>query len=76
MQVVNMHEAKTRLSQLVAAVERGDAVVVSRRGKPVARIVPYEDPAPRRVFGSMRGRAAVDGRFFEPLPEDELAFWE
>ena len=76
MTVVNMHEAKTRLSQLVVEVERGGEVVVSRRGRPVARLVPYEPQAPRRVFGAMRGRARVDAAFFEPLPEDELAAWE
>ena len=76
MQMVNMHEAKTRFSQLVVEVERGGEVVVSRRGRPVARLVPYEPHPPRRTFGAMRGRASVDGRFFEPLPEDEAAAWE
>ena len=73
---VNMHEAKTRLSQLVVEVERGGEVIVSRRGRPVARIVPYAPQPPRRRFGAMRGQARVDAAFFEPLPEDELAAWE
>jgi prevent-host-death family protein len=76
MQVVNIHEAKTRLSQLVVEVERGGEVIVSRRGRPVARLVPYEAERPVRVFGAMKGKAKVDARFFEPLPEDELAAWE
>ena len=76
MMAVNIHEAKTRLSQLVVEVERGGEVVVSRRGRPVARLVRYEPPKPARAFGAMKGRASVDGRFFEPLPEDELAAWE
>lgn len=40
---VNMHEAKTRLSQLVKAVEeQGEIIILQRAGKPVARILPAE----------------------------------
>jgi len=43
METVNIHEAKAKLSGLVSAVERdGRAVVLSRYGKPVARIIPYQ----------------------------------
>ena len=46
---VNMHEAKTRLSELVKAVEeRGETIILQRHGKPVARIVNAEAPAPIR----------------------------
>jgi len=38
----NMHEAKTRLSELVAAVERGETVVIQRNGKPAVRLVPAD----------------------------------
>jgi len=39
----NMHEAKSRLSELVAAVqERGEIVILCRNGKPAARIVPAD----------------------------------
>jgi len=40
MKTVNVHEAKTRLSQLLTQVEAGEEVVISRAGKPVARLVP------------------------------------
>ncbi len=49
-----MHEAKTRLSELLRGVEAGDEVTVTRGGHPVARIVPIESvaPAPKRsLFG-------------------------
>lgn len=47
---VNMHEAKTRLSQLVKAVEeRGEIVILQRAGKPVAEIQPYTVPAAQPV---------------------------
>ena len=76
MTVVNMHEAKSRLSQLVVEVERGGDVVIARQDTPVARLVPFGDPPARRRFGAMRGRARVDDGFFDPLPESELAAWE
>ena len=45
MKNVNTHEAKTRLSELIAMVERGeDEVTICRNGKPVARLVAVEAP--------------------------------
>ena len=38
--VVNIHAAKTQLSQLVARVERGERITIARAGKPVAQLVP------------------------------------
>ena len=76
MKTVNIHEAKTHLSKLVAAVEAGGEVVLARAGKPVARLVPYTEPLPQRRFGSMKGRVWTTDAFFEPLPEEELAAWE
>ena len=48
MGMVNMHEAKSRLSELVGAVESGaeEEIVIARKGKPAARLVPLADPAP------------------------------
>ncbi len=53
----NIYEAKTHLSRLVAQVEGGEEVVLSRAGKPVARIVPWAEPvAGRRRLGMLAGR--------------------
>lgn len=41
---VYVHEAKTKLSKLLATVEAGEEVLIARRGKPVARLVKYERP--------------------------------
>lgn len=76
MTIVNVHEAKTRLSQLIAEVQAGGEVVIARNGAPVARLVREAGPAPHRCFGAMKGRASVTEAFFDPLPEDELAAWE
>ncbi|TDR94613.1 type II toxin-antitoxin system Phd/YefM family antitoxin [Enterovirga rhinocerotis] len=72
---VTVHQAKTHLSRLLAEVEGGATIVITRRGKPVATLQPIEG-RPKRVFGSMKGMLEIDERFFEPLPEDELRAWE
>ena len=75
MVTVNVHEAKTHLSRLLAKVEAGEDVVIARNGTPVARIVPVKRRG-KRQFGSMKGRIKLDESFFDPLPEEELAAWE
>jgi prevent-host-death family protein len=73
---INVHEAKTQLSRLLTRVEAGEEVIIARDGKPIARLAPLRARRPRRCFGALRGRVAVDDSFFEPLPEDELAGFE
>ena len=56
MKQVNIHEAKTRLSQLIAEVENGEEVVIARAGKPVVRVI--KEVAERPVIrepGAMKG---------------------
>ena len=75
MTTVNVHEAKTNLSRLLAQVEAGEEVIIARNGKPVARLVRCT-PRGKRQFGSMKGLIKLDDSFFDPLPEEELAAWE
>ncbi len=75
MPVVNVHQAKTHLSRLLAQVEAGEEVTIARNGTPVARLVPCRRRG-KREFGAMRGRISLDDSFFDPLPEEELAAWE
>ena len=55
MTMVNIHEAKTHLSRLIEAVERGEEVVIARAGKPVVTLNLYEPPK-RKLLppGSMK----------------------
>jgi prevent-host-death family protein len=65
-----MHEAKSKLSQLVERAVAGEDVVIARNGKPVARLVPVAATASlASVRGSWRGRVRMAGDFDE-LPED------
>lgn len=70
--VVNVGEAKTALSALIARAEKGEDIVLARAGKPVVRLTPISPRVPR--FGSFPGH--VPNSFFEPLPEEELRAWE
>ena len=70
---VNVQDAKTHLSRLLARVEAGEEVVIARGGRPVARLSPVESGAVREL-----GFVAYDvpDSFCDPLPDDELARWE
>jgi prevent-host-death family protein len=69
---VNMHAAKTHLSRLVERVEAGEEIVISRAGRPVARMVAVRGPTGSRTPGRLRGRVRISDDFDAPLP-DELA---
>jgi prevent-host-death family protein len=73
---VNVHEAKTHLSRLIERAAQGEVIVIARAGRPVAQLTALDTSPQMRRFGAMKGRAAVDDCFFEPLPDDELAAWE
>ncbi|TLF78349.1 type II toxin-antitoxin system Phd/YefM family antitoxin [Nocardia cyriacigeorgica] len=51
----NIHEAKTNLSRIIERVERGEEIVISRAGHPVAKVVPLKRRVNRRGRGSLRG---------------------
>jgi prevent-host-death family protein len=54
---VNMHEAKTHLSKLVARVESGEQIMITRAGKPAAKLVPVAQAKPgKRKLGGWEGR--------------------
>jgi prevent-host-death family protein len=71
----NMHEAKSRLSELVKAVEGGEIVILQRNGKPVAEIHPYSKPKKfrrdLRPEPSLRPILAPGYDPVEPLSDDE-----
>jgi len=69
----NVQEAKTRLSELLNMVERGEEVVIAKAGKPVARLVKIERPTKRRL-GFVKGQ--LPDNFLEPMDEEELTLWE
>lgn len=74
---VTIHEAKSNLSRLVAAVEAGEEVVVCRGPQPVARLVAYRRPAGRRpTVGEITSRPVrIKPGCFAPLSDAEMESW-
>ena len=74
---VNIYEAKTRLSELVAQASRGETVVIAKNGTPLAKLVPLSDGPKRKiVYGSMKGQFVESDDFDAPLPDDLQALFE
>lgn len=72
MKSVNVHEAKTNLSRLLAEVEGGEEVVIARAGSPVARLVAARPvAAPRRQLGPLRGQFTMPDDF-DHWAQDEI----
>lgn len=71
---VNIHEAKTHLSRLLARVAGGDEVVIAKNGVPVARLVRAADPG-ARIPGRFRGQIQGVDALIEPFPLDDVALW-
>lgn len=67
---VGMHEAKTKLSQLVERAERGEEIVITRNGKPAVKLAPIAAaPSLSSVRGAWRGRVSI-AEDFDELPDD------
>lgn len=58
--VVNTHEAKSRLSELIRAAEAGAEIIVARNGQPVARIVAWTAEKSQRTPGAWAGQVQYD----------------
>jgi prevent-host-death family protein len=69
----NIHEAKTKLSRIIERVERGQEIVISRAGKPVAKVVPLPTKVHRPGRGSLKGHLALSADWDAPIVNDEIA---
>jgi prevent-host-death family protein len=76
MKQVNIHDAKTRLSELLARVEAGEEITIAKAGRPVARLVPVREKAGERTPGTAKGKVMIGRDFEEPLPEQLLSEFE
>lgn len=68
--VVNVHEARTHFSRLLDRAHAGEEIILSKAGKPYARLLPV---ASQRRPGRLGGR--IGDEFFDPLPAEELDAW-
>jgi prevent-host-death family protein len=70
-ETINVYEAKTHLSQLIARVEAGEEITLSRNGRAVARIVPLSWQTIVRKPGSWKGRIVIHDDFDDFTEQDE-----
>jgi prevent-host-death family protein len=72
--MINVHEAKTNFSKLLELAHAGQEIILSKAGKPYARLMPLARVDRTRRPGRL---PEIDtSQFFDPLPERELAAWE
>lgn len=71
--MVNVHEAKAKLSEYLEAVARGERVLICKRNRPIAelRAVEPERTEPRPV-GLAKGQGSIPPEFFDPMPDEFL----
>ncbi|MGH3959145.1 type II toxin-antitoxin system Phd/YefM family antitoxin [Mycobacterium sp.] len=67
----NVYDAKTNFSRLVARAESGDEIVISRHGRPVARLVPYRPDRPVRRLGLLKGKVKIAPDFDDFTAADD-----
>jgi prevent-host-death family protein len=73
--IVNVHEAKTHFSKLLARVSAGEEIVIAKAGKPVARLAPIAPAtAKKRVPGIDKGKIWM-AKDFNTMSEEELDDW-
>jgi prevent-host-death family protein len=72
----NIHQAKSQLSKLIEAVQRGESVTIAKAGKPVAVLGPVRARSIPRRRGFLKGQIQLGPEFDEPLPSDVLEAFE
>lgn len=70
MDIVNTHEAKTHLSQLLERVAKGEEIIIAKAGKPIARLIGYRGEDRDRTGGQWKGKVRISDDFDDPLPDD------
>jgi prevent-host-death family protein len=69
----NIHDAKTNLSRIIERVERGEEIVISRAGQPVAKLIPLPRTPRRAGRGSLRGKLVLADNWDSPEINEAIA---
>jgi prevent-host-death family protein len=69
MQITNISEAKAQLSSLIERVSSGEEIIIGKAGKPVARLIRYENNRRPRRPGALKGKIKI-AEDFDELPDD------
>lgn len=76
MSEINVYQAKTQLSRLLDRAAGGEEILITRHGRPVARLGPIRETPPARKLGRLRGRIKTTTDFDAPLPDEILDAFE
>jgi len=69
----NIHDAKTNLSRIIDRVEHGEEIIISRAGKPVAKLIPLVRTVKRVGRGSLRGKLVLADDWDTPETNSSIA---
>ncbi len=73
---INLHQAKTHLSRLVEQAAKGEEIVITKGGRPVARLVALATPGrKKRKPGALKGRMKLSPGWDAPMTREELALF-
>ncbi len=73
--MINIHEAKTNLSKLIAMTLAGEDVVIAKAGKPVVKMVAYKEKLKPRKIGLLKGKIFVPDNFNDEDEEINKLFY-
>lgn len=76
MTTINVYAAKTQLSRLLDQVEKGDEVIITRSGRPIAKLTSIKRSQSPRKLGALKGRIRIGRDFDAPLPPEVLDAFE
>ena len=73
MKISNIHEAKTQLSKLIESALAGEEIVIAKAGKPLVKLIPYQENQKPRTPGGWEGKVTISDNFDDELPANVLA---
>ena len=73
MKISNIHEAKSQLSKLIESALAGEEIVIAKAGKPLVKLIPYQENKQPRTPGGWEGKVIISDDFDDELPADILA---
>ncbi|MGF1587795.1 MAG: type II toxin-antitoxin system Phd/YefM family antitoxin [Pleurocapsa sp.] len=73
MKIANIHEAKSQLSKLIESALAGEEIIIAKAGKPLVKLIPYQEEQKPRIPGGWEGKVTMADDFDEELPPQLLA---
>ncbi|MBW4533439.1 MAG: type II toxin-antitoxin system prevent-host-death family antitoxin [Pleurocapsa minor HA4230-MV1] len=73
MKIANIHEAKSQLSKLIESALAGEEIIIAKAGKPLVKLIPYQEEQKLRIPGGWEGKVIMADDFDEELPPQLLA---